>query len=115
MSSLPGLCRVRARVAQHGFPSQIPRGRLLRVERGTMSSEVLGRVVVRRLEAGWVAEDADGAIIAAGSSKPAVVKRTAALLRDRVEPTTLRIENVHGKLDEQRTYPRGAAGRRYRH
>jgi hypothetical protein len=75
-----------------------------------MPSEVLRRVVVRRCAAGWVAEDADGSIIAEGVNKPAVVKHTAAALRESAEPTTLRIENVHRTLDEMRTYPEGRKG-----
>lgn len=61
----------------------------------------------------WVAESGGSAVIH-GDRKTDVVRKAARMARDGGEPMSVRIHGVNGRIQEERTYGRGADPRRTR-
>jgi hypothetical protein len=61
----------------------------------------------------WVAQSGSEAV-ARGTKKTDVVRQTARFARSGHEPVSVRIHGVNGRIQEERTYGRGADPRRSR-
>jgi hypothetical protein len=56
---------------------------------------------------GWVGESG-GKVVSRGETKDEAVHNTAKVAKADTEPVTVKIHNVDGKIQEERTYPRSA-------
>jgi Uncharacterized protein conserved in bacteria (DUF2188) len=60
---------------------------------------------------GWEATESGGGVIASGDRKPEVVRAAARVARQQ-DSASLRIQRRDGRIQEERTYPRGSDPRR---
>jgi hypothetical protein len=61
----------------------------------------------------WVAKQG-GQVVARGDTKQDAVRNTAAVARADPQAVSVKIHKVDGRIQEERTYPRGADPRRSR-
>jgi hypothetical protein len=55
----------------------------------------------------WVAKSS-GQVLSHGTNKDRLVRDVATAIRSSREPTSVRIHGKNGRIQEERTYPRGA-------
>ena len=63
--------------------------------------------VSKSRDGGCEAKESGGGIVASGDRKPEVVRAAAKVAR-RQESASLRIQRADGRIQEERTYPRGS-------
>jgi hypothetical protein len=71
-----------------------------------MAKPTLRRIDVVKHRNRWVAQTKSGRTYASGTTKKAVVRKTATKARNATRPTTVRIHGRDGRIQEERTYPR---------
>ena len=62
---------------------------------------------VRKRGDEWVAESA-GRAVARAATKAEIVRRAAQAARGAASPVSVRIHGLNGRIQQERTYPRGA-------
>jgi hypothetical protein len=71
------------------------------------------RIDIVKKGTNWVGESGGQTVRGTkAATKAAAIKQTADVARKAPEPVSVRIHNVDGKLQEERTYPRSADPRR---
>lgn len=71
------------------------------------------RIDVVKQADGWVAKQGR-AVVADGGTKQEAVRNAAAVAKADPEAVSVKIHRVDGKIQEERTYPRGADPKRSR-
>jgi hypothetical protein len=71
-----------------------------------VAKQTLRRIDVVKDRNGWVAQTKSGRAYAPGTTKKAVVRKTAKKARNATRPTTVRIHGRDGRIQEERTYQR---------
>jgi hypothetical protein len=65
------------------------------------------RIDIVKSPAGWTAQSG-GQALATGSRKGDLVRQVAQNAKASGQPTSVRIHGMNGRIQEERTYPRGA-------
>ena len=60
----------------------------------------------------WVAQTSAKTVVARAPTKEAAIRKTAAVAQTDSEAVSVKIHNLNGKIQEERTYPRSADPRK---
>ena len=69
---------------------------------------MMNRIDVVKKDDRWVGQSTSGMAVASGRTKDEAVRATASYARQAGTPTSVRIHGRDGRIQEERTYPRGA-------
>jgi Uncharacterized protein conserved in bacteria (DUF2188) len=76
-------------------------------------NDIMNRIDVVKRGNQWVGETGKAKrVLARAPTKEAAVKKTAAVARKDPNAVSVKIHNVNGRIQEERTYPRAADPRR---
>jgi hypothetical protein len=84
----------------------------VRVIRKTLNEFLVKRVDLIKKGNEWVAKTRSGVVIARAPKKVDAVRKTARAAQRDQQPVSVRIHNMNGRIQEERTYPRKADPRR---
>lgn len=103
-------------VAAERFADIVVLERVFVVAMGTSRVEVVQvrQMHVVKTSRGWAGKAAGGKVVARARKKALAVSRTARVAKASPSAVSVKIHKMNGRIQEERTYPRGADPRRRR-